>query len=80
MNSMQLLYYQAPLSALLLVMIIPFFEPLDAYHGVLYNWPFETLVRTSVSACQLDCSQLSVDQMTQENQTECSTTGPLRLW
>ena len=53
-NSMQLLYYQAPLSALLLVFIIPFFEPLDAYHGVLYSWPFETLVRVAVSSRHLD--------------------------
>ncbi|XP_076447825.1 solute carrier family 35 member E3-like isoform X1 [Babylonia areolata] len=47
-NSMQLLYYQAPLSAILLVFVIPFFEPLDAYHGVLYNWPFDTLVRVAL--------------------------------
>lgn len=43
-NSMQLLYYQAPLSAFLLIFVIPFFEPLDAFHGVFFNWPFEALV------------------------------------
>ena len=49
-NSMQLLYYQAPLSAFLLLFVIPFFEPLDAFHGVFFNWPYEALVirRTNV--------------------------------
>jgi solute carrier family 35 protein E3 len=57
-NSMQLLYYQAPLSAAILVFVIPFFEDLDAFHGVLYNWPFETLVRVAVSFTLLCCDRL----------------------
>ncbi|ESO89908.1 hypothetical protein LOTGIDRAFT_234034 [Lottia gigantea] len=43
-NSMQLLYYQAPLSALLLMFVIPFFEPPWRYHGLLYNWSLGALV------------------------------------
>lgn len=50
-NSMQLLHYQAPLSAFLLILIIPFFEPLDAFHGVLDSWPLETVV--SDNSCNL---------------------------
>ncbi|KAL8620371.1 hypothetical protein ACOMHN_012996 [Nucella lapillus] len=59
-NSMQLLYYQAPLSALLLVVVIPFFEPLDAYHGVLYNWPFETLLMVLLSGVVAFSVNLSI--------------------
>ncbi|XP_050414434.1 solute carrier family 35 member E3 isoform X2 [Patella vulgata] len=42
-NSMQLLYCQAPLSALLLMIVIPFFEPVFRFHGILYNWSLSTL-------------------------------------
>ncbi|KAK7503610.1 hypothetical protein BaRGS_00005149 [Batillaria attramentaria] len=59
-NSMQLLYYQAPLSALLLVFVIPFFEPLDAFHGVLYSWPFETLVMVFLSGVVAFTVNLSI--------------------
>ncbi|XP_070193738.1 solute carrier family 35 member E3-like isoform X2 [Littorina saxatilis] len=59
-NSMQLLYYQAPLSALLLIFVIPFFEPLDAYHGVLYNWPFETLLMVFLSGVVAFMVNLSI--------------------
>ena len=48
-SSIQLLYYQAPLSSLLLIIAIPFFDSIDAYHGVLDSWPLETLVSISVS-------------------------------
>ena len=34
-NSMQLLYYQAPLSSAMLLCIMPFFEPLTGAHGTL---------------------------------------------
>ncbi|XP_076447826.1 solute carrier family 35 member E3-like isoform X2 [Babylonia areolata] len=59
-NSMQLLYYQAPLSAILLVFVIPFFEPLDAYHGVLYNWPFDTLLMVFLSGVVAFSVNLSI--------------------
>lgn len=38
-NSMQLLFYQAPLSASLLVLVIPFFEPVIAEGGLFSAWP-----------------------------------------
>ncbi|XP_013068789.1 solute carrier family 35 member E3-like [Biomphalaria glabrata] len=59
-NSMQLLYYQAPLSAFLLLFVIPFFEPLDAFHGVFFNWPFEALVAVFMSACVAFVVNLSI--------------------
>lgn len=37
LNALQLLFYQAPLSALLLIMVIPFFEPLFETNGAFYN-------------------------------------------
>ncbi len=43
-NSMQLLYYQAPLSAFLLLFVIPFFEPVVGYGGVLHYWPPKAVV------------------------------------
>ncbi|XP_031573340.1 solute carrier family 35 member E3-like [Actinia tenebrosa] len=39
-NSMQLLYYQAPLSACLLAFVVPFFEPLTGKDGLFSYWPF----------------------------------------
>jgi len=33
-NSMQLLYYQAPMSSLMLLVIIPFFEPIFSDGGI----------------------------------------------
>ncbi|KAK3750667.1 hypothetical protein RRG08_023033 [Elysia crispata] len=59
-NSMQLLYYQAPLSAFLLLFIIPFFEPLDAFHGVFFNWPLEALAAVTLSACVAFSVNLSI--------------------
>ena len=43
-NSMQLLYYQAPLSAGVLLVSIPFFEPLVGPHGIFGPWSFGALV------------------------------------
>lgn len=40
-NSMQLLSYQAPLSAGLLMLIIPFFEPILGNGGILHAWPLK---------------------------------------
>ncbi|GFN88875.1 solute carrier family 35 member e3 [Plakobranchus ocellatus] len=59
-NSMQLLYYQAPLSAFLLLFVIPFFEPLDAFHGVFFNWPYEALAAVTASACVAFSVNLSI--------------------
>ncbi|GFR70906.1 solute carrier family 35 member E3 [Elysia marginata] len=59
-NSMQLLYYQAPLSAFLLLFVIPFFEPLDAFHGVFFNWPFDALAAVTLSACVAFSVNLSI--------------------
>lgn len=51
-NSMQLLYYQAPLSAFMLMCIIPFFEPLTGEYGTLNkNWDAESLVLVLLSGC-----------------------------
>lgn len=51
MNSMQLLYYQAPLSAGLLMVIIPFIEaPLFSFHGALGSYPKEAVMLVLLSA------------------------------
>jgi len=51
-NSMQLLYYQAPLSSAMLLCIIPFFEPLTGAHGTLnQNFDSETMYLVLLSAC-----------------------------
>jgi solute carrier family 35, member E3 len=43
-NSMQLLFYQAPLSAVLLAIVIPFFEPVTGHRGIFGNdWTMESL-------------------------------------
>jgi solute carrier family 35 protein E3 len=41
---MQLLYYQAPLSAALLILVIPFFEPLFGQGGVFGPWSLNAVV------------------------------------
>jgi solute carrier family 35 protein E3 len=43
-DSMQLLYYQAPLSASLLVLVVPFFEPVFGEGGVFSAWSWDALV------------------------------------
>ena len=43
-NSMQLLYYQAPLSASFLIVVIPFFEPIFGEGGVFGPWSMAALV------------------------------------
>ncbi|MEQ2214373.1 hypothetical protein XENOCAPTIV_003579, partial [Xenoophorus captivus] len=44
-NSMQLLYYQAPLSSAFLLGIIPLFEPLTGDGGIFGPWSLPALVR-----------------------------------
>ena len=43
-NSMQLLYYQAPMSAVAVAMVIPFFEPVFGEGGIFGHWSLEALV------------------------------------
>lgn len=45
LNSMQLLYYQAPLSACMLMLVIPFIEaPVYSIHGAMGHWDIHVLV------------------------------------
>ncbi|XP_022302861.2 solute carrier family 35 member E3-like [Crassostrea virginica] len=44
LNSMQLLYYQAPLSACMLMLVIPFIEaPVNSIHGAMGHWDIHVL-------------------------------------
>lgn len=43
-NAMQLLNYQAPLSAGVLVLVIPFFEPVFGAGGIFHLWPLHVWV------------------------------------
>ncbi|XP_039625721.1 solute carrier family 35 member E3 [Polypterus senegalus] len=43
-NSMQLLYYQAPMSSAFLLLIIPFFEPLTGEGGIFGPWSVSAVV------------------------------------
>ena len=65
-NSMQLLYYQAPLSAAFLTLAIPFFEPVFGEGGIFGPWSLSALVMTlgllacttvRFAAITLDCVQ-----------------------
>ncbi|MBN3298857.1 solute carrier family 35 member E3 [Amia ocellicauda] len=42
-NSMQLLYYQAPMSSAFLLTLVPFFEPLTGDGGIFGPWSFAAL-------------------------------------
>lgn len=44
-NSMQLLYYQAPMSSAMLLFIIPFFEPVFGEGGIFGPWTLSAVVR-----------------------------------
>ncbi|KAG8577920.1 hypothetical protein GDO81_010327 [Engystomops pustulosus] len=48
-NSMQLLYYQAPLSSGMLLSVIPFFEPIVGDGGIFGPWSFTALVMVLLS-------------------------------
>uniref|UniRef100_A0A3Q3ISM3 Sugar phosphate transporter domain-containing protein n=1 Tax=Monopterus albus TaxID=43700 RepID=A0A3Q3ISM3_MONAL len=52
-NSMQLLYYQAPLSSGFLLCIVPVFEPLTGDGGIFGPWSLPALVRLSMTHTQL---------------------------
>jgi len=60
-NSMQLLYYQAPLSSVMLLCIIPFFEPLTGENGTLnQSWSTDSLILVSLSGCVAFLVNLSI--------------------
>ncbi|KAG7454658.1 hypothetical protein MATL_G00262060 [Megalops atlanticus] len=48
-NSMQLLYYQAPMSSGFLLALVPFFEPLTGEGGIFGPWSFPALVMVLMS-------------------------------
>ncbi|XP_065662041.1 solute carrier family 35 member E3 isoform X2 [Hydra vulgaris] len=50
-DSMQLLSYQAPLSAGLLLFIIPFFEPLSGEGSLFHMWSMQTWLLVGLSGC-----------------------------
>ena len=52
---MQLLYYQAPLSACILAIAVPFFEPIVGEHGIFSMWPPNAMV--SVKASKRTCNK-----------------------
>lgn len=43
-NSMQLLYYQAPMSSAMLLVAVPFFEPVFGEGGIFGPWSVSALV------------------------------------
>nr|CAB3266243.1 solute carrier family 35 member E3 [Phallusia mammillata] len=51
-NSMQLLYYQAPMSSVFLLFVIPFFEPITSEGGVFSGmWTSDVLMLVGLTAC-----------------------------
>ncbi|XP_053544342.1 solute carrier family 35 member E3 [Ictalurus punctatus] len=48
-NSMQLLYYQAPMSSAFLLTLIPFFEPLTGEGGIFGPWSLQALAMVFLS-------------------------------
>ncbi|XP_043743630.1 solute carrier family 35 member E3 isoform X7 [Cervus elaphus] len=48
-NSMQLLYYQAPMSSAMLVVAVPFFEPVFAEGGIFGPWSVSALLMVLLS-------------------------------
>ncbi|XP_063048768.1 solute carrier family 35 member E3 [Engraulis encrasicolus] len=48
-NSMQLLYYQAPMSSAFLLLIVPFFEPLTGEGGIFGPWSPQALLMVLLS-------------------------------
>ncbi|KAI5093857.1 solute carrier family 35 member E3, partial [Silurus meridionalis] len=48
-NSMQLLYYQAPMSSAFLLTLVPFFEPLAGEGGIFGPWSLQALVMVFLS-------------------------------
>ena len=48
-NSMQLLYYQAPMSSAMLLVAVPFFEPVFAEGGIFGPWSVSALLMVLLS-------------------------------
>ncbi|EDO43918.1 predicted protein [Nematostella vectensis] len=59
-NSMQLLYYQAPLSAILLGCVVPMFEPITGHGGVFSSWPLEAVLAVLASGAVAFSVNLSI--------------------
>ncbi|XP_068611125.1 solute carrier family 35 member E3 [Brachionichthys hirsutus] len=59
-NSMQLLYYQAPLSSGFLVCVVPLFEPLTGDGGILGPWSLPALATVFLSAAVAFLVNLSI--------------------
>ncbi|XP_076015799.1 solute carrier family 35 member E3 isoform X2 [Genypterus blacodes] len=59
-NSMQLLYYQAPLSSGFLVCVVPLFEPLTGDGGIFGPWSLPALVTVLISGVVAFLVNLSI--------------------
>lgn len=59
-NSMQLLYYQAPLSACFLAVVIPFFEPLTGEGGLFGPWSMAAIGMVALSGAFAFAINLSI--------------------
>ncbi|CAH1783717.1 unnamed protein product [Owenia fusiformis] len=60
-NSMQLLYYQAPLSAFLLLFVIPWFEPVIGEGGIISNnWSVQAICAVLMTGVVAFCVNLSI--------------------
>ncbi|KAI0239852.1 Solute carrier family 35 member E3 [Lamellibrachia satsuma] len=59
-NSLQLLFYQAPLSATILMFVIPFFEPVFGDHGIFSAWSAEAIVMICLSGAVAFLVNLSI--------------------
>ncbi|XP_071960300.1 solute carrier family 35 member E3-like isoform X2 [Antedon mediterranea] len=59
-NSMQLLYYQAPISSVLILCIIPYFEPVFGEGGIFQPWPSGAIITMLASATVAFSVNLSI--------------------
>ncbi|XP_038612249.1 solute carrier family 35 member E3 [Tachyglossus aculeatus] len=59
-NSMQLLYYQAPMSSVLLLAIVPFFEPVFGEGGIFGPWSLSAVLMVLLSGVVAFMVNLSI--------------------
>ncbi|KAB5541902.1 hypothetical protein PHYPO_G00085300 [Pangasianodon hypophthalmus] len=59
-NSMQLLYYQAPMSSAFLLILVPFFEPLTGEGGIFGPWSLQALAMVFLSGIVAFLVNLSI--------------------
>uniref|UniRef100_A0A8B9H1C2 Sugar phosphate transporter domain-containing protein n=3 Tax=Astyanax mexicanus TaxID=7994 RepID=A0A8B9H1C2_ASTMX len=59
-NSMQLLYYQAPMSSAFLLVIVPFFEPITGEGGIFGPWSIQAVVMVLLSGVVAFLVNLSI--------------------